>query len=590
MDVSNKAGYLLKSKIHTYIMLAILFIAIIFLFIEYGLPGTIVTSVAVNVFDFILFFLLAAELLYSFIIYEKKRDYLKNSWFDVLFFFIFTLLFFISKYTLFTNSISGIKNLPAKLVILRNIFYVVKILGRFRKISYLIQNFIKNPAQTMLLSFAGIILFGALLLMLPFSVNPGYRIGLLSALFTSTSAVCVTGLIVVDTAAVFSVFGKTVIMLLIQMGGIGIMIFAFFTSFIFSGKGRMSYEDKMAASYMLDSSDMKNIELSIAGIIGTTFLIEGAGALFLAPVFRQSGLSAHMSLFYAVFHSVSAFCNAGFALFTDSLESFRRSIPMNAIICTLIVLGGIGFSTFMNGFRNAADNFKVFVLKKRLIITKVSLNTKVVLSATGILIVSGWLLFYGLEHGGELLQYDIATQHIMSIFQSITLRTAGFNTLDISGLRNSTYLMMIMFMFIGGASGSTAGGIKVNTVAVIFSYIGTLFTNRDRTVMLKQYIPRRTIIRAFVAFLFGVAIIFIGVLLLSITEKADIMKIIFEVTSAFGTVGLSAGITSTLSHAGKIIIICIMFVGRLGFLTVISAIASSKPDRAQYPEGQINIG
>ncbi len=448
--------------------------------------------------------------------------------------------------------------------------------------------FTKNPGRTILFSFLFIILLGAILLTLPIAAADGNRLSFIDSLFTSTSAVCVTGLIVQDTATRFSVFGKSVIMLLIQAGGLGIMIMSYFASFIVGKK--FSIKEKMTMSYLLNVKDMRKLTGSIVKIIVITFIIELVGVVFL--YFDFSAIFGHgkKALFFSFFHSVSAFCNAGFALFSESFMQYKDDFSINMVISLLIILGGLSFGVMFN-----VVEVIIAKLKRKLSgeykLTKLTINTKVVLIYTGLLIAAGMIIIYFFEHKHILIDKKIGTQYLATFFQSVTLRTAGFNTLDISQLQMNTILIMLVFMFIGGASGSTAGGIKVNTLSIIVGYIRTLFRSKTNLIIMKHHIRKRTINKAFLLVFLGLSLIFLGTLILTVTENFALEKIIFEVVSAFGTVGLSMGITFYLSLVGKIVIILTMFIGRIGLLTLILAMSNKeKKIDIQYPEGFINIG
>ncbi len=452
------------------------------------------------------------------------------------------------------------------------------------RVSSFFEGFTLKPAQTILLSFLIVILIGAGLLMLPLAVKGEAVLSPIDALFTATSAVCVTGLIVVDTATVFSVWGRIILLLLIQIGGLGIMILSYFA--LFSARQRISLEEKLLLSYMLSEKNMNQLAGRVRSIIFATFLIEGLGALLLLPHFLENMGGGTEALFYALFHAVSAFCNAGFALFTDSLEGMRGSLVVNFTVAGLIIFGGLGFSVLSETGSRLRDRLKGTRTK-----IPISLNTRIVLMGTGILLLLGTLLFYGLEHEGVLLKLPTGTQYMAAFFQSVTLRTAGFNTVAIGSLATGSLLVMMLFMFIGAAQGSTAGGIKINTVAVIAAYVKSVLSGRKDVILSKYSIAMRHVQKAFLVFLFALSSIFLGVCLLSLFEEElpDAIPT-FNAVSAFGTVGLSTGITGALSSAGKAVIIVLMFFGRLGPLTILSAAA--KPEKrtgVSYPRGDVSL-
>ena len=446
----------------------------------------------------------------------------------------------------------------------------------------------KNPGRTILFSFLFIILLGSILLTLPFAGANSTRLSYLDALFTSTSAVCVTGLIVQDTALRFSFFGKIVIMLLIQAGGLGIMIMSYFASFIIGKK--ISLSEKLTMSYLLNENDMHKISSSIVKIILITFIIELVGVVLLYFDFVKIFGHSKEAIFYSFFHSVSAFCNAGFALFSDSFVGFKGDFSLNLVISLLIIFGGLSFGVIFNVFEVITAKMKRKIAGEYKL-TKLTVNTKIVLIYTGILIFLGTIIFYSFEHKYILLEKSLGTQYLSAFFQSVTLRTAGFNSVDIAKLQINTILVMMVFMFIGGASGSTAGGVKVNTLGVIVLYLRKVLRNQTNLIIMNHHVRKRTINKAFLLIFLGFIVIFTGVLILSVTENFALEKIMFEVVSAFGTVGLSMGITEYLSGIGKMVITIIMFVGRIGPLTLILALSNKeKSTEIKYPEGYLIIG
>ncbi|MFH1875210.1 MAG: TrkH family potassium uptake protein [Pseudomonadota bacterium] len=566
----------------------ILILATAALFLEYGIPTTRPIRIAIHVLDFSVLILFIFEMALRLIQARYKSNFLKRHWFDVLFLIFFTTLFLYSKYHTLLLEYNKLENLSIKVIFARNLFLALKIFIRFNKLNYFFTEFTKNPAQTMVLSFLFLISVGTLFLMMSFTTADKTHLGFLDALFTATSAVCVTGLIVVDTATRFSFWGQLVIMCLIQAGGLGIMMFTYTTAFILGR--RLTLKEKIALSYMLNENDMRKLYSSIIKIVGMTFLIEAIGMVFLFSAFqKQFGLSSK-TIFFSAFHAISAFCNAGFALFTTSLEAFKSNSLINLTVAFLIILGGISFPVLMNLFQHFKSKFYLKYLRKPYARTNLNMNTKSVLVTSLVLIIAGTLLIYGFEHKTDLINYDLKTQYLAAFFQSVTLRTAGFNTLDIAHLQLPTYLLMLLFMFIGGAAGSTAGGIKVNSLAVIYSYIRAVIKNQYSVVLYGHFLQKYLVSRALLIVILASLAIFTGTIILSITEATSFMNILFEVVSAFGTVGLSTGITSALTSIGKSVIIIMMFLGRLGPLTIMAAFAAKKTFQPKYPEGEINLG
>lgn len=476
---------------------------------------------------------------------------------------------------------------PAVLV-LRNFFILTGVFRRFNRLSTFFEGISLKPAQTILLSFLFLILTGAILLMLPFTTTDGNRLSFLDALFTATSAVCVTGLIVVDTAAAFTFWGKLIILLLIQAGGLGIMILSYFT--IFSLKRKVSLEEKIVLSYMLNEDDMSHIAKSIRTIIYTSLIIEAVGTVILYLPFSKSGSDFGSVFFLSIFHAVSAFCNAGFSLFSDSLEQFKDSITVNMTIASLVILGGLSFAV-INNLKDRLNYWIKRQVKGKGSYIKLQVNTRVVLLYTAVLLLLGMLFIYGLEHSGSLKEYSLGKQYLITFFQSVTLRTAGFNTIAFAQLTTTTLLIMTAFMFIGAAAGSTAGGIKINNAAVIGAYIKSFLGNSHSVVIFHHSIPKEQVLKSMLILLFGLTSVTTGAVILSFTESAPLRDIIFETVSAFGTVGLSTGLTGHLTETGKVTISILMFMGRLGPLTILAAASRRKHQTyIQYPVGNISIG
>ncbi|MCF6334762.1 MAG: TrkH family potassium uptake protein, partial [Spirochaetales bacterium] len=540
--------------------------------------------------DFIILIVLVTEVLLEFKLATYKTIYIRKNIFSLLFVGIFILLFIYNKIIMFSSSSPGNNGNAMAILIIRNIFLLLKVLSRFKKLTSLLESIHTHPAQTIFMSFLLVILGGTLLLMMPFTAVNGNGLPFLDALFTSTSAVCVTGLIVVDTATYFSIWGKIIILILIQIGGLGIMILSYFTVFIL--RRSMSVENKVLISYMLSDDDMSSIAKTMKSIITITFTIEGIGALILFIGFlKNTSMDIGTNIFFSIFHAVSAFCNAGFALFSVSLMQFSNNILVLGIIAILIIAGGISFSVITNLKSLFSYQFKRLKGNTSLAITKLSLNTKIVLFLSTVLIIIGTFLFYGLEHGRVLKSMDVSSQFLAAFFQSVTLRTAGFNSIDFGNLAPSILIVMLIFMFIGAASGSTAGGIKVNTVAVLASAVKSAWKNEKEVLLLKQVIPSELVLKAFLILLFGVMAVITGTFLLTLTENAPLENIIFEVVSAFGTVGLSTGLTPHLSSPGRFMIIFLMFIGRLGPLTLLAATSTgNKRGNIMYPQADIPIG
>ncbi len=444
---------------------------------------------------------------------------------------------------------------------------------------------VKSPETVLIWGFAGLILVGTVILALPWSHQPG-KVGIVDALFTATSAVCVTGLAVVDTEKDFTLFGQVVIMLLIQIGGLGIMSFA---ALAFQIMGlRLSLQSRALLSDSFFQRDLaREFERTFRTILIITFGIEGLGAVLLWFFFLPR-VDPAAAAFHAVFHSVSAFCNAGFSTFSDNLVAWKDSPGVLFVIMSLIVLGGLGYMVLHEVWRFfvAAPKEGIAPVGRRF-----SLHTSVVLRVTAILIVGGtiFLLIFGLT-AKEVSWWD---KTVHALFQSITARTAGFNSTDIGRLPAASLFTLIMLMFIGGSPGSCAGGVKTTSLAIWLSLLVASIYGRREVRLMDRRISQGLINR--VNLLLGMAIFWniVGFLMLFNTEshmKVGALDLIFEQISAFGTVGLSTGLTPDLSAAGKLWISATMFVGRLGPLTIGLWMFPRQRISVSHPKGTVMIG
>lgn len=421
-----------------------------------------------------------------------------------------------------------------------------------------------QSGQLLVLSFFFTILAGSVLLWLPWSVTDG-GISYIDALFTTTSAVCVTGLNTVDPGTTFTIFGKLVLLGLIQIGGLGIMTFSVL---MFLTVGRLpALRDRWLVENMYSQEGRIQVLNLVRTIFVFTLTAEALGALGLFTGWVREGMEPGKALWYGIFHSVSAFCNAGFAFFPDSFEGFAGNWWINLTTCALIISGGVGFAVLY-------ELFDRFFLRHR---HRLSLNTVLVLSTTLFLLAAGATGFYLLEAENTLLGMAPDKCFLASLFQSTTARTAGYNTVRIASLSNGTLLMIILLMFIGASPGSCGGGVRTTSLALLSVFFinrvrGSLRTNiRGRTV------PEETIGKVIMVILLGVLAVVCITLLLSITQGEQIIHprdrglfigYLFESVSALGTVGLSMGVTPTLNTAGKLLIIILMFIGRVGLVTL----------------------
>ncbi|MBL7071492.1 MAG: Trk family potassium uptake protein [Candidatus Omnitrophica bacterium] len=446
-----------------------------------------------------------------------------------------------------------------------------------------------KPPQAVALSFFLAIVIGTLLLSLPVAQGAKGGISLVDRIFTATSATCVTGLIVRDTPHDWSPFGQTVIFLLFQAGGLGIMTLSTFFAVILGRRLTLREYDVIQGA--LDHTRGYRAKRLIKYIIGLTVAVEliGASLLFLRWSYTETW-PMQERLAKSVFHSVSAFCNAGFSLFSNSFMDFKGDIYINLIMIFLIFLGGIGFVVIL-------DVIKGIFSKRTYRKPRISLQSKIVLTTSLVLIIAGAGLIFFLESGNTMKAMPFKDKLLGSAFQSVTSRTAGFNTLPVSKLAPGTLVLLVFLMFIGASPGSTGGGIKTCTFAVVVATAWTMSKNRGKVFMFGRTIPRTIVRRAILIFILAVGWILLATFLFIIFEKNNlgtkdlVIRSLFEVTSAFGTVGLTTGVTPGLTALGKILITVTMFIGRIGPLTMALAIAIREEKLVfSYPEEKLMVG
>jgi len=461
------------------------------------------------------------------------------------------------------------------------------LLSRTRRVKNFITLFGLKPAQLMLMSFAGVIVFGTVLLMLPASTVPGEETGLINAFFTATSATCVTGLIVYDTATHFTFFGQLVILALIQIGGLGIMTFS--VSLALLMRRGVSMKDQSIMQDVLDQDTLQSVKRLVGFIIAMTFLLETAGAIVLFKAWKPLFHGSVETAWHAIFHSISAFCNAGFSTFSNSLMGFAQDVPTNLTIGGLIILGGIGFVVIGDFYQ--AIRTRLFTRQKRR--HKFRIQSRLALAWTGGLILFGTALIYWIEQKHLLEGMAANNALLVSLFQSVTTRTAGFNSCNIGLLQPATLFLFIVLMFIGACPGGTGGGIKITTPAVLWAVIRAGFRRRGETELYRRTLPIEVIQKAVMVLCSSLLLVCGAVGLMAFFEPdKEFLDLFFETVSAFGTVGLSTGITGALSEAGRVLITLLMFVGRLGPLTIGFAFMLRKrqPAKYSYSEERIMIG
>ncbi|WP_249900505.1 TrkH family potassium uptake protein [Paenibacillus sp. PK3_47] len=436
-----------------------------------------------------------------------------------------------------------------------------------------------SPPQILVAGFAAVILIGTLLLMLPVSSVSGLPMRFTDALFTATSATCVTGLVVVDTGTYFSTFGQTVILLLIQIGGLGFMTMA--TLFALLLRRKISLRDRLILQEAMNQSSIEGIVRLIRKVLLYSLVIE-AGAASVLTLRWAFDMPFGRALYYGVFHAVSMFNNAGFDLFGEyrSLTGYVSDPVVNLVVLFLIVSGGIGFIVMSD----LVDYRK----KRRLL-----LHTKVVLSMTAALLLTGTAVIFIFEFTNPrtLGALDLGGKLWAAFFQSATPRTAGANTVDIAGLRQATQFFIIILMFIGASPGSTGGGIKTTTFTLMVGAVISMLRGREDIVLFRYRLAQERVFKALTIALLALLLIVTVSMVLSTTEQRPFLMILFETTSAFATVGLSMGLTPELTEIGKVLLCLTMFAGRLGLLTLAFALGpkQGKP-LYKYPEGKMIIG
>jgi trk system potassium uptake protein TrkH len=528
------------------------------------ITGTILGAlfIAAGVFEF-----------FFYLFYAKSRiEYLRSNWWCLVFF----LVIFI---TLRNFEISRF------LALVREMLFLIFLFSKRRFFrDFFAQPFVRNPTRLLAVSFITIIIVGSVLLMLPVSSANQQRTGVVDALFTATSATCVTGLIVKDTPDYWSTFGKIVILLLIQIGGLGIMTFSISIALVFGAK--LGLREKKAMGEILEFPSVGEVGKIIKFILQFTFIVEAIGFFLLFLRWWPYFGDAKKALYCSCFHSISAFCNAGFSLFSASLKDFVADPVINIIIMLLIVVGGIGFVVIFDLFRKGN-----FIREWRLRSPRLTVHTKIVLLMSFILIFAGFILFFIFEFDNVLIHEGIGGKLWASLFQSITPRTAGFNTVDISALKDVTLFIMIFLMFIGASPGSTGGGIKTTTFAVLVLAVVNMIRGRENLEIFNRSLPKKIVYKAVTIVVVSAFIVSTATALLLITQKESLIKLLFEATSAFGTVGLSTGVTFGLTGVGKIIVTVLIYIGRIGPLTLAYAVGrQSRILRREFPRARVMVG
>lgn len=531
------------------------------------------------------------EFVYSFSPVQHLKE---TKWEGILMAFLFLNILSINlldtEIMSFLGKVLGMKALESFFLLFIQGYFLLIVFLEIGKASTFLPLSNLSPPALLAISFIILILAGTGLLMLPEMTTSGQSMPFFDALFTSISASCVTGLIVVDTATYFSFKGQFILMMLFQLGGLNIISFAtFFALFTKKGIG-IRHQSLIQANYSNESLT-SSAEL-FKKIIRFTIMIEAIGAVLIS-IFWGNYLhfdSVGQRMFYSIFHSISAFNNAGFSLFTNGLMEtpIQQSYLLHLTIALIVILGGLGFGTIRDIFTLRHVRERMQKPWKTL-----SVGSKVSLYSTAILLLAGFITFFVFEYNGASANQSIGGKIITALFQSATTRTAGFNTVDIGSLALPVLIFFIFLMFIGASTGSTGGGIKTSTFALVFLSAWTTIRGKKRVEMFKQTIPWELLNRAFSIFLFSASVILVGIFILSITDShLGLTRIAFEEVSAFCTVGLSTGITAELSTVGKIVIMLSMFIGRIGTITLAFALSSKKKDSNgyTYPKANFMVG
>ncbi len=486
------------------------------------------------------------------------------------------------------------RSLLALAIFVRQGLFVARVFLSTERGDRALVNLLARPAKLLANSFLVAIVLGAVFLTFPRATTDGNGADAIDAVFTATSATCVTGLIVLNTnddersdrdLRSFSTFGQWVILVLIQVGGLGIMTLS--AAFVLLLGRRLGMRSQALMQNVMEEQSRRALEQSIRTIVTMTFVFEAVGALLLFVRFLPELGDAKQALFYSVFHSVSAYCNAGFSLWSDSLTSWRSDSVVMFTVMGLVTIGGLG-STVVAALVHR-DNL---TRSPQATWSRWPVHVKTVLVVSMVLVLLGTVVYYFFEYDKTLQGMSLGDKLTASLFQSVTLRTAGFNTTDLSQVHRVTLIVMVLLMFVGGSSGSTAGGVKTSTVAVVFLSVRSMLLGRDEVEVAGRSIPKAIVYKSI-----GILVVFIGLMivfllgLLIVEPHKTFESLLLETVSALATVGVSQGITPHLSWMGKLLVIFLMFVGRIGPLTLALALGERRQrGEMHYPEGKIMVG
>jgi len=441
-------------------------------------------------------------------------------------------------------------------------------------------------SRTICLGFLAVIAIGTILLMMPFSSTTGTWGNLIVALFTSTSAVCVTGLSIVDPGTYFSFWGQLFVVALVQIGGLGYMTATTILLLLLGAK--FGLRDKVAIQQALDRTGIHDSAQLIRSIIALTLIFEISGVFLLLPVFTPK-YPLNEALWYAIFHSINSWNNAGFSLFKDSFIGYQTSVLLNLVVTGLVLFGGIGYGVILELFIWSRD--RIERNPKKMIF---SLNFKVVVSTTIALLILGTIAFFLIEvkNPATFGALSLPNQILTAWFQAVTPRTAGFNTIDISKMTTAGLFLTIALMFIGASPGGTGGGIKTTTFRVLTSCTKAILQGKEEVFLYERSVDISLILKAVGVAVGSVATVILATILIALTDpKVSLIQILFEVVSAFATVGLSTGITASITAAAKLILVMTMYIGRVGILLLMAALLGDpKPSLVRYPEENLIVG
>ena len=481
-------------------------------------------------------------------------------------------IFILYIFTYFSPSLSHYFYYSVSQIIL-----LLIMVGRIGHLKHLVAWLKIKPSQLFVIGFLVAIFLGSLLLILPISTVSENGIPFIDALFTAFSAVCVTGLVVNDVGTTFTVFGQTVILLLIQIGGLGIMSFSVLIALIMHRK--LSQKASLEIQENYSTFNLSETYKASAFIFKLTLGVEILGAIALFFFLIGDFSEWNQAAFYALFHSVSAFCNAGFSLFPESLISYSGHAPIILIVSALIIVGGMGFPVLFNLAQRYKNPF-----------TPIKVQTKLAIKVTAYLLVFGTLLIYLLEFNHGLQGLSVSHQLLVSFFQSVTSRTAGFNTIALTDFHSVTLVVMMILMVIGASPGSTGGGVKTTTLGVIVLSLIQVFKGGKKIEYSSRRIATISVIRAYSAFFLAISIMVLFFSCLVLFESQPFIALLFETVSAFGTVGVSLVTTPVLSILGKTIIMILMFIGRIGPLTIATAFATPQKELGyEFPKERIGV-